>query len=366
MMQVATQIAIALLGCWEPVTGGRFGEVTCVTMGAEALHLKVVTIVPGAATRESVLRLDGTRQPVDADGCTGWEEARASSDGERIVVNAEVTCGDSPKQRRSAVLMLTSAGEWLHAEASGIAVIGNAQIQLLRPVSAYLTLPADIRSAVLAVQAEAEVAREELKRSKAKAADLLELERMGAADDVIDVVVAASNPASFVLGVGGRTITEVADDETATRHLLRAPMPAYFGFGYPGFYYSDLAFLYGCSSLYSSRAYYADPRFCSAYSYYGYNYWQQYRGGYWPGVLPMGPVVIRPTSPPASGGRVVRGTGYSNTGSSSGGTRTASPRSSGSSGGSASGSASSGGSRSGGTASGSSSSGGRTAQPRKP
>lgn len=380
MMNVATQIAIALLGCWEPVSGGRFGEVTCVTMGPEPLTLQVTTIVPGSPSTQSLLRLDGSRQPIDSDGCSGWEEARPSKDGERILLEAEVTCGSAPKQRRSAVLTITPDGEWLHAEGTGIATIGNVQLQLLRPTQLYATIPEDIRQALSPVLEEAEAARTKLALTPVTAGDLIELDDMGAADALIDVVVAAAHPRSFALGVDGRAVAGLERERGGSGRELLRPHPAMYGFGYPGVFYSDLDFMLNCSSIYGSWRYssYADPHFCSPYSYYGNRYWDRYLGGYWPGISPIGPVVIRPVTPSA-GGRVVKGDGYTRPGTTTGGTRSATPRgySAGSTdarrtgSGSSSGAtrSSSGSSRSGSTASGSttgSSSSGRTAQPRKP
>lgn len=371
MMNVATQIAIALLGCWEPVSGGRFGELTCVTMGQESLTLRVVTIVPGRPTTESLLRLDGTRQPIDADGCSGWEEARPSKDGERILLEAQVTCGSAPRQRRAAVLTITPDGEWLHAEGTGIATIGNVQLQLLRPAALHGTIPTDIREGLAPVLEEAEAARVKLAVARVSAGDLIELERMGAAAALIDVVVAAAHPNSFALGVDGRAVATLGPQRGGGESDLLLPVPATYAFGYPGIYYSDLDFLFSCSSVYGSwrYSYYADPRFCSPYSYYGNRYWDRYQGGYWPGLVPIGPVVIRPVTPSA-GGRVVKGDGYTKPSGATSGTRSATPRgySSGASGGSRRSGEGSSSATSGSTTTGASSgsSSGRTAQPRKP
>lgn len=365
-MNVATQIAIALLGCWEPANAAR-GEMTCVTLGADAEELRIVTLVPGTADTESVLRLDGSRQPVATPGCTGWERARPSRDGERIHLDAEITCGSAPPQRRSSLLALTPAGLWLHVEGTGIATIANPQLRALRPVTSLQRTPAGLRPTLEPVLAEAEAARARLRESRPRASDLVELEEEGVAPAVIDVLVAASNPESFVIGVGGSEILPV-DDEGRASSRLGAPMPAYHGFGYPGFYYNDLAFLYGCSTSGFYSSWTIDPRFCSSYSYYGYRYWDPYRGGYWPGLYPGGIVVIRPREPASAGGRVVRGQGYTPASGSTAGTRSAQPRSSGTSGAArGSGSASRGSASSGSSSSGSASKGTtRTAKPRSP
>jgi hypothetical protein len=368
MMNVATQIAVALLGCWEPVAGGRFGELTCVTMGADAAELRVVTIVPGSQTTESVLRLDGKQHPVTAAGCTGWESATISRDGERIHVAAEVSCDNGPTRRRSAALLITSRGEWLHAEGSGIATVGNVQLQVMRP---YLGMaPGSVRDAVEATAADAELAREALKLRQPTASDLVELADLGMAAPVIDVVVAAGHPKSFNLGVAGPSVTELAGGAGDQR--VRE-VPVFYGFGFPGFYYNDFYSLYGCGSAYWGSPYslFNDTRYCGMYSFYGYGRdpWGRYAGGYWPGTFPLGPVIIRPSGRTEAGGRMVKGQGYTKPGSTTS-TRSAEPRSStaSSSGGtrSPSGTTSGGSSRGGSTSGGSSSGGTRTAQPRKP
>lgn len=366
MMNVATQIAVALLGCWEPAASGRSGELTCVTMGADASELRVVTIAPGRPTTESVLRLDGKQHPIDADGCTGWESATPSRDGARIHVAAEVSCENGPTRRRSAALLITPNGEWLHAEGVGIAKVGNVQMQILRPHLG--TIPASVREAVHASAAEAESAREALRRERPTASDLVELAELGMAEPIIDVVVAAGHPRSFALGVANAGITPVEAGASDRSHFRDGPV--FYGFGYPGFYHNDWYSLYGCSDSFwaSPYAFYNDSRFCGVYSYYGRNSWSRYAGGYWPGTYPLGPVIIRPSGRPETGGRMVKGQGYTKPGSTTS-TRSAQPRSTtaSSSGGSKSPSGTASGGSSAGSARGGSSSGGtRTAQPRKP
>jgi uncharacterized membrane protein YgcG len=365
MMNVATQIAVALLGCWEPVAAGGTGEITCVTMGADASELRVVTIMPGQRETESFIRLDGKQHPVDAGGCKGWESATASRDGARIHVAAEVSCENGPVRRRSAALLITPNGEWLHAEGVGIATVGNVQLQILRPY--FGTMPESVRPAVGSTALEAESAREALRGERPTANDLVELEELGMAEPVIDVVVAAGHPKSFALGVGNSNVTPL---EGASTRSHRYEMPVIYGFGYPGFYYGGMYSLYNCSSTFwgSPYSYYNDPRACGMYSYYARDPWNRYGGGYWPGMYPLGPVVIRPSGRAETGGRMVKGQGYTKPGSTTS-TRTAEPRSvtSSSSGGTRSPSGTTSGSSSAGSSSGGSSSGGtRTAQPRKP
>ncbi len=364
---------VAWAGCWEPLDGVAPDSRTCVVPEAGD-RLSIHTVAADGSVTQSTLALTGARVPVTVDQCSGWESAWVSKDGDRIVVDSELSCPDAPPRKRTTAFLITSSGLWLQVNASGIAVASNAQVRVFRPVESYAGIPAELRAAVAAVAAEGDLRRSRMKGHSVSASDLVELETAGVSTAVIDLVVAAGYPKSFV--IDARSLTAQVQEVAA------APRPAreagavdpffnrgfYWANGFPMYSAYDLAVMrqcrmfggFSCQNLWSAGMGFG----------WGINdWWGMYPA--WGGI----PVVVRPVTPPPSnggtlppGGRAVRGRGYTSSGASD---RSAAPRSStGSSGVSASGASSSGGGSGGGGASagsaGGGGGGGRTAKPRTP
>lgn len=367
--QDATHPAAPWVGCWEAVDGLSAGRTCIAPTGADAMTL--YDVAPDGKVTQSTIRLDGARTPVSAEGCTGWEQARLSKDGERVLIDAEVTCDDVPQQKRSSAFVITPAGFWVQVHATGIAVVGNPRIRAFRPVASYEGLPAEVRAAVVPNAAMGELARVAMEERTVSAKDLLELESLGVAASVIDLVVAAGYPKSFTIDAQGMAPTAVT--QVAGVAPRRADL--YMANGFPMFSAYDQMLFERCM-LFSAFS------GCDLRWMYGYSPFSRFGGSYfggwgygWPG---WGlPVVVRPTQPAPSDpdnstrGRAVAGRGYTNEGTT---TRTASPRTetqrSGGSANASAGGYSSGGSSAGASSAGSSgsSSGGsaRTAKPRNP
>ena len=360
---------MAWVGCWEGEYDVPLSGFTCVVPEALA-SLKFLRGDSKGTISESTLQLDGGRVPFDVEGCTGWEEARTSADGDRILVEAEVKCGPAPLQRRSSALLITPAGEWLHVQGGGYGMITSAQVRRYRSVTSLAGVPEAIQLAVGPFLAEADYVRQAARRQTVSASDIGELQSMGVAEPVLDVVVAAAYPKSFAIDDRGRMTAAIAEAYSGGGSMERTP-----GSYYPTSGYSMLGSMggqfYGGCGAYSFAMRYSD--FCSRYGLYDPSYYYMFAGGqpgFYPGARPYYPVVVRPiestpTSSPGGSGRLVKGSGYTQT--STGSSGTAQPRStSGSSkAGSSAGSTQSSGST-GSSSSGSSSSSGRTAQPRKP
>jgi hypothetical protein len=379
--------ALAFVGCWEDAEAGTAG-MTCV-LPQEGPALTLITVPLTGTRTESVLRLDGTKVEITADGCTGWERARVSRDGERIVMDSEIACNGLPRQQRAGAFVISETGDWLQVQGGGVASIATTQARRLRPVVGLQVIPSDLRPRIAPFLAEAEATRSTIAGRRVSAQDLIELDDLGTADPIIDLIVAASYPESFAIVGGGRDLqarrsefgvaTGVGGgDGGIPRYSMLPPTAA------------DWALWNSCMMMWGIR----DPWACGGrapfayyglyapvYNGFGFGYWgSPFGGGFWPGYV-GGPVVVQPIGPgggvggrtPESGGRVVKGGGYS--APSGGGSSGARPRSgdsggssvrSGSSGGGSSSSGSSAAS-SGGSSSGSSSSGGgRTAKPRDP
>jgi len=357
---------VRFAGCWEAADGMPARGRLC--MVPENGGLRVTTIPAQGDATESSLRFDGERSAVKTEECSGWESARLTADGERIIVKSEMTCGPEPLQRRETTFSITPSGLLLQATGSGLAVVASAQIRVFSPVESYAAVSPAIREAVMPHLVAAERARLDQRDRPLSARDLVELEALGVSAPLIDLMVAAAYPRSFVidarLGAASAATAERGGNAGNEASYDRSPMPGMmFLNGYPMLSMYDWQLLYSCARF--------DSFNCASMPYYGYSgfasgfgnrYATGYYGGFWP-TMGYIPVVVRPAAPAApDGGRAVRGRGYTQNGNSSGGTAqprsTASPSSSGSSSSSGGASSSSGSSSSGGSA--------RTAKPRPP
>ena len=367
------------VGCWEAADGIEAQGRVCVIPERDR-DLRIVSFDRQGNMTESTLRLNAERAPVSSGDCTGWEQARLSADGDRILVDAQIRCGDSPQQTRTTAFVMTPAGYWLQVNGSGVSMVANTRIRLYRQVESYAEFPAAIRAAVTPHVAEAEYARREMLDRAVSVKDLVELEEMGVATAVIDLVVAASYPKFFVIDPQG-TMSPATPAAGGQSNASAMRSPFYWSNGFPMFSLYDMAMLENCMRFgmrpiggrrygYSALGWQGDGNGCFDGGLYG-----GYYGGYGPGSGL--PVVVRPVAAPSGdvpgnggGGRAVRGRGYTS-GNDNTGTRSASPRSgnegtsrdAGSSGSSTS--AGSGGSA-GASGSSSGSSGERTAKPRNP
>ena len=364
---------LAWVGCWEPMDALPGSGMTCVVPSTDLRTLRVLEVAGNDVKEVSRLVLDGERHAVTASGCEGWERARLSSDGGRILLDAEVSCAGLPKQTRSGAFVITPRGDWLQVQGSGFDAVSNARVRLFRETVALTELPMEVRAGLSPVLGLAEATRADVARQKLAASDLVELASMKVAAPVIDVIVAAGFPKAFMLDPAGSAEIGAAPQEARAQSLVLSP--GYYGFGYPSLYLQSGMNRMCDLNLWSMFDYFYCVRTrTSQWNRYGYGGFDGFGSGWIPGYGYGGGVVVvvRPTDPTPreSGGRVVRGQGYTQGGSaSSGGGSTAQPRtrataadassagSSSSSGGSSSASS--------GSSSGSSSSE-RTAQPRKP
>jgi hypothetical protein len=379
----ASHPGLPWVGCWEPVDGLPGSRTTCVAPeGASAL--KITTIGTGGSLTESTLQIDGERHEIDQNDCRGWESARASKDGDRIIIDGEITCSNLPKQKRAGAFVITPNGDWLHIEGAGISRVNASGVRRYRQMSTYLTVPMQLRDAVTPWLMAAEEARYASMDASLSAKDLIELEQAEVPVPIIDVLVASAHPQAFALEattVSRRPaysgIAMVDPDESFNRRAATAFYANFGGWPYVGML--DPFFMYGnCGgrfgySTFDSFCYSPFGLWGSRYGFNGYG-WGGGFGG-WGGipvtVVPVGrPDPYNPSPSNNTGGRNVRGRGYTPGGDNSGGTAT--PRSTAGNAGSGS-SNSGGGSSAGGAASsgngssaGSSGSTPRTAKPRKP
>ncbi len=145
--QGTTNPGMLWVGCWESIDGVMVQGRTCVAPEGDGA-LKLFIIAADQKVTESTLRLDGERVPFTSEGCTGWEQARLTKDGDRLVVDSEVKCEDAPTRKRTTAFVITPAGYWMQVNATGFATASNAQIRAFRPMFTYDGIPVEVRRAV--------------------------------------------------------------------------------------------------------------------------------------------------------------------------------------------------------------------------
>ncbi|MEQ1690489.1 MAG: hypothetical protein ABMA00_04340, partial [Gemmatimonas sp.] len=314
----------------------------------------------GAIVERPMLDESGKRLSPSRDGCTGSDAVNPSGDGQRISVRSDYTCANGLHRVADAEFVRNTRGEWVRS--SGVSVaFGTAWARAAagEPVTTDDVL--EVAKLVDATVAEAWfTSRREGFDLTGK--ELVRLADAGMPSRVIDVLVAVSNPKTFVirrndgsLDAEGRPARATRADDRRLAGPAGCSLTQDYCYGMMG-----LGWLYGADRYYGWSPY--------GYQYgsrYGYGYGSPFGGGYYgPGYYNgNGPVIVvsRPSAPAEPRGRAVYGQGYTrdrpitytaptSTSSGSGGTSSAG---SGSSGSSSSGSSSGGG-------------GGRTAIPRPP
>lgn len=404
------------IGCWTPIGAGS-AAVTCVVPGGTSASVDLLTVVNGAITRRTTIDANGTSRPVDADGCQGWEAARFSLDGDRVLLSAEITCGQARPQATSGILSVSSTGDWIDVQGVRVGDQRSLTIRRFRAIPDLERMPEEVRTALLPMvrvaggariaagapldladivevgQAVDEVVseawlvethREAPFRTPVTAQGLIALDEAKVPTRVIDMVVALAHPDAFTVALGpdGGGSVQVANDLGGLARVGGSG-GGFSAFDAPPWYYGGYGW-YMPACAYAMTP--GSPAFgfgrslaCAPMSYYSLFGPSWYWGGGWSFAPPL-TVVVRPQNPPPDGGgggvaprgRVVRGRGYTQQ-TGTGTDEPAQPRSTtgsstssaGSAGGSR-GSSNSGGATTGSGSSTNSGSSGRTAKPRNP
>lgn len=360
-------------GQWVQVQSVKVGaNVTTYVAQFRDTGIALEGIRNGAIVERPMLDESGKRMSPPREGCTGSDAAKPSTDGTRVTVISDFTCANGLHRVADAEFVRGARGEWTRVNGPGV-LFGTPSVRAAAgsPVTTDDVL--EVAKLVEPTVADAWFASRQ-QTFELTGKELVRLADAGMPPRVIDMMVAVSNPKSFVIrrndgttDAEGREVRAPrASDRRAATSCSLTPEYCY---GYMG-----LSWLYGADRYYGWNPY--------GYQYgsrYGYGYGYPYGGNYWgPGYYSgNGPVIV--VSRPAASeprGRAVYGQGYTrgsgtsaaSSGASSGAstTRTSTSSGGGSSGGSSS--AGSGGSSAGGSSSGGGSSAGeaRTAKPRPP
>jgi hypothetical protein len=315
------------MGCWELVADGNVarlppaedaaGGVTgpvrpggsrsarvCVSPSQGGAELR--TFVGGEPVLSQTIIADGSDHPVSDGGCTGTQSARWSEDGRRLFTRAQVACENQPSRTVTGLALMAPNGEWVDVQAVTIGGTDSVRVRRYRapveraqkgvPAAAVRLQIEHVKEATKYVSSRAIEAAlmETSSRFPLSSKALVDLDKAGVDDRVIDLMVALSFPRSFAIRPSG-------PDDRLT------PFPPL----YPGADFIDAAYdypyLYG--PYYSN--YYYSPYF---FSPFGYSYLRYYGGGFAPvAVILPGEVASGGGAGhnlPPENGRAVKGFGY--------------------------------------------------------
>lgn len=399
----------AFLGCWETSASGSRGPTVCLVPTDAASRIELLTVTNDSVLNSAFVTATGARTPVTRDGCTGWESATWSSDDRRLFTRAEFSCGGGATQVATGMYSMTDGETFSRIE--GVKTKGGERTRVVNFAWAYsVRVPQEIASRLpnldgmprsgARIEAAATVTTADVVEASktvesgvveawlgdraqpfsVAARDLRALHDAGVTPGVIDMVVAVSHPEVFAIaaargaGAGNpdfamrnRNGLGAAERIAYERELRMLRMQSGFGLGW-----GNTMFPFYGSSRFNGGGFFS-PFYGGAFNSwngFGSPYWYNggflnqygngpYGGGGFVGGGPFiggGPYVIVPTRPTQTDpGRVVNGSGYSQTRGSSGGGG-ARPAPAVSNGGYSNG----GGSGSGGSSSGASSGGGST------
>lgn len=404
------------LGCWAQVSetrpaGAETGAkgLVCVVPAPTGDGVEVAVMADGKLVRSELIAASNQRVQKTIESCPGWESVTWSADGRRLLTRSEVRCAQTAV-KSSSIFSISSEGEWIEVRGALVGVNSTVSVLRYRPAaftlkrvttevggaaqpftlvsevgvaSRYARLAAGDRvdaDAVLDVtkHVDAPVAEAWLNELQQgfdlDAKELVRIADAGMPANVIDLMVALSNPKEFAVrrnaeqGQNVNTVRRGTFGEGSIYGRSRRYGSVYdCGYGF-------MPTTYGYYGDPCNPGYYGYGAYGYNSGYYGYGYGYPYGygtyGGYYYGSRPL---VIIPAGTLTDGqrGQAVKGSGYTRRGG--GGTTTSTssrPQSSGTSrdasaGGSSSGS-SSGSSTSSGSTGSSGGDGGRTAKPRVP
>jgi hypothetical protein len=340
------------LGCWATSSAGAIGPMICVVPTDSAEVVEMVTVIGDSIAARNRVDASGARTIRTRDGCTGWDQATWSADDRRVFTKSEFTCAGSGTQTSTGIFAMSHEDAFARIDAV-TTKSGATRVRLVNFILVEDTAlaPAEIRSRLpkadalpqraLRIDAAAELSTADIadaskivdgvvaeawigdrgQRFTIKAADLRALKQSGVPTRVIDMVVAVSNPQTFMLA-SGKPSTRPADvlaqrpDLMSTNEALallnarRTRAMLYGGWFDDVYSWNAYGSPYGLSysSLYGNFYNYG-------FNPYGNGYNNGYNNGWFGGNgYGQGPFVIIPRDPeanrPSNTGRAVNGLGY--------------------------------------------------------
>lgn len=131
----------AFLGCWVNTDAPDRRLQTCylaVPGSPAAVERRVV--FGDSVVAQSRLLLSDARQPVEAEGCEGYEVTQRSADAARIYTRGEVTCG-TVRQETSSLMTLAPRGELVRVTA---VIVGDQKALMTERLAPVPTISAPV------------------------------------------------------------------------------------------------------------------------------------------------------------------------------------------------------------------------------
>jgi len=402
------------LGCWAPQIDAREsdgfgrsnGQLVCVVPSSTGNGVIISTVINGKTVSTERLDVTGSKVSKTRDGCDGWEQASWAPNAHRVTMRSEFTCAGGATHKSSGIFAISPAGEFMQVHGVNVSGSVGVRVALFEPsridtidgAPAYLP-PMGFAAQTSRIGASSEVLQDDVldvaKKVDASVAEawltevgqgfvldgksLMKLADGGLPPRMLDLMVALSNPKSFVVSkTGNRRAIDRANTVANSSMGYARPFPI------GGFGYSPLDFgMFGMNGMNGMNGFFDGfgmGRFGAFNNGFGWGngFGNPYNFGFG-GFLPQVVIVNRGDYEAPPPGRAINGAGYTQgrSGSSGGAssrdayptddrTRASAPSSS--SGGGYNGGSSSSGSSSGSSSSSGASSGGggRTAKPRPP
>jgi hypothetical protein len=267
---------LAWQGCWRSVDDDMT-SLLCIV--PEGNGVRMITLVDGTKRSEVTLIADGVARPISQEGCSGTQEARWSADRQRLFLKTNMACGETVQRNVAGIMSMQSANEWLSIHAVTAGTNTSTQVERYRAIE-VADLPADIAATLRANRLARETARNASSatvdlddvQEAAKVAQtaatvtwlsameqefdldgkkLIALADAGVSAEVIDALVAVSNPQYFAMDA------RVRDDDYERRYPTSRCYDRYYD---PWFGYGDCGRYYGWGRRgYGGWGYYGTP-----------------------------------------------------------------------------------------------------------
>ncbi len=310
------------LGCWEAMEGEDEAPLLCVRPSEDGTGVEFVTLSEGETAASDVIRADGISRNVEREECQGMEQARFSADGTRIYLKSDYVCEGGDRTEASGILAMINPMEWVDIKAVDgspwvlrYRLARSSKVEESGLENVVASRAADVKRARIAASARlteediveavgnvdgAAVKALIVEKGDPFAVDadmLVRLDDAGVPGEVIDLVVAVSFPDRFAVKAGPVHVEEYAAEEG-----VRPRRSIYMAGGYYDPFYWGMGYRWGYG--YGSPYYYGG---------YGYGYYGNPYGGY--GYYRPTTIVV---SQRPQGGRMIKGQGYTRSGSSGG------------------------------------------------
>ena len=154
------------IGCWSPsgATEDAAPAVSgvqrvCVMPVDGAEGVEIVNVANGEIISRVRIDASGERQPVNREGCTGWESARWSADAERLYLRSELTCSGSIARHSSGIIAVVSPSDWVDVQVVRVGDQQSTRILRYRSAADSTALSREIAGAVRDLELARQTAR---------------------------------------------------------------------------------------------------------------------------------------------------------------------------------------------------------------